>query len=563
MACLPLAILSVASFHESLWVDELHTSWTISGEFSEIASRAQAGNQSPLYFWALKLWTEMLGPADWILRLPSWFASVAVVGLATAIVLPGRTRDEVSGPISRLFTGRRVLCCLAIGLWFGLDRIQTFYASEARVYALLQLVVLIGWASAVRAPGASKFAACVWCLASVVAVALHIVSLVAVVWQMVVIVACQLKRPADSSKVVQHQSRWLAWWLAIAIVIVAAAIQLWFAFGVWERRQQWASFAGDASLLAFIHLFSFLPLLVPVIAGQWISRLRSAAGDQDAQRDAKTSDPSTPRWVWWIAAFAPCVTVWAVTGLGIAPMMHRRYLVYCAAPLVILAVQELRLVRSIKLQGCALAVSLVWLILSQGTLANWQQGQVVGWHRLEGWRSAVAWINEDLAQAASSKRPAELWPAELWCASNLIEGNALSLPIDPDLERYLSFPARGTYRVADPRGKLVPVFALANERRPTGLSSSTWLAQWQLHEEQAQSRGQSGSSLLVYAIYRGTADDLQRRLSAIARQIANDTTSAAARDAGQGAADTCRLEFSQPTTVAFGRVAVAKLRLHW
>ncbi len=40
---------------ESLWLDELHTAWTVSGGIGELPHRAAMGNNSPLYFllpWA-------------------------------------------------------------------------------------------------------------------------------------------------------------------------------------------------------------------------------------------------------------------------------------------------------------------------------------------------------------------------------------------------------------------------------------------------------------------------------------------------------------------------------
>ncbi|MEZ6075018.1 MAG: hypothetical protein R3C56_04880 [Pirellulaceae bacterium] len=46
---------------ESLWLDELHTSWVVAGPWSDVASRARQGNQSPLFFWVLGGLTKTLG----------------------------------------------------------------------------------------------------------------------------------------------------------------------------------------------------------------------------------------------------------------------------------------------------------------------------------------------------------------------------------------------------------------------------------------------------------------------------------------------------------------------
>ena len=41
---------------ESLWLDELHTGWTVAGTWSDVSDRAAAGNQTPCYFWFIWIW---------------------------------------------------------------------------------------------------------------------------------------------------------------------------------------------------------------------------------------------------------------------------------------------------------------------------------------------------------------------------------------------------------------------------------------------------------------------------------------------------------------------------
>ncbi len=45
---------AVSTIHESFWIDELHSVWTLQAPWSELWNRASAGNQSVLYFALIK-----------------------------------------------------------------------------------------------------------------------------------------------------------------------------------------------------------------------------------------------------------------------------------------------------------------------------------------------------------------------------------------------------------------------------------------------------------------------------------------------------------------------------
>ena len=97
LAAFTVAVLSIAN-RESLWIDELHTSWAANASsWRKIAQRAAAaGNQTPAYFWFIACLQQTLGgPADsraeWIVRLPSmiaWFVSAALVAAAVVAARP-------------------------------------------------------------------------------------------------------------------------------------------------------------------------------------------------------------------------------------------------------------------------------------------------------------------------------------------------------------------------------------------------------------------------------------------------------------------------------------------
>ena len=46
--------------NDLLWLDELHTGWVVDAPaFSDIASRAADGNQTPVYFWITRLLIQL------------------------------------------------------------------------------------------------------------------------------------------------------------------------------------------------------------------------------------------------------------------------------------------------------------------------------------------------------------------------------------------------------------------------------------------------------------------------------------------------------------------------
>ncbi|MFW6169623.1 MAG: glycosyltransferase family 39 protein [Planctomycetota bacterium] len=108
---------------ESLWLDELHTSWVVADGAGAVAQRARAGNQSPLYFWLVWSVTRLCGHTEWALRLLSL---VSGIGLVVAVAwLVWRWSGAVGS-------------CLLAAVLLALNRDCIFYAQEARPYALVQ-----------------------------------------------------------------------------------------------------------------------------------------------------------------------------------------------------------------------------------------------------------------------------------------------------------------------------------------------------------------------------------------------------------------------------------------
>src|SRR6266481_2720634 len=123
---LAATILRLWQARESLWLDELHTAWCAEGWLGEVAQRATIGNQSPLYFWLQWLLIRLIGPSELALRLPSIFAG-SLLPLAVYLLAARWTSGGVG---------------LLSAALIAIDPQSIFYATEARPYALVQLLAV-------------------------------------------------------------------------------------------------------------------------------------------------------------------------------------------------------------------------------------------------------------------------------------------------------------------------------------------------------------------------------------------------------------------------------------
>jgi hypothetical protein len=125
LAALGLGLLGA---DESLWVDELHTSWVISDNPDQVAARAAAGNQSPWYFILVLSFEQLASTVgnflpggaftpEWKLRLPSIVAWSLTTGFACAYLIQScqvHPASFVSNRLRRPVRGARGNC---LGSW--------------------------------------------------------------------------------------------------------------------------------------------------------------------------------------------------------------------------------------------------------------------------------------------------------------------------------------------------------------------------------------------------------------------------------------------------------------
>ncbi|MBI5958101.1 MAG: glycosyltransferase family 39 protein [Chloroflexi bacterium] len=110
----------------SLWTDEALTAYRAEAPFQEsLASIMAAGNQTPLYFWFLRLFPNS---TDTLLRLPSAMLGLAGIGLMMATVM-------------RLYQDREIT--LWAGAMLAVNPFHIWLSRTARPYSMLFVLSLL------------------------------------------------------------------------------------------------------------------------------------------------------------------------------------------------------------------------------------------------------------------------------------------------------------------------------------------------------------------------------------------------------------------------------------
>ncbi|MGA2439634.1 MAG: glycosyltransferase family 39 protein [Tepidisphaeraceae bacterium] len=115
---------------ESLWFDEGYTAWIVSHPPGEIIRLILADTAPPLYYLLLHGWTEVFGRSEIALRSLSTACSIL-----TLLVGFGIARRMLRNPAA-----------VAAAMWLlSFSFLQTWYAREARAYALMALLGVAGF----------------------------------------------------------------------------------------------------------------------------------------------------------------------------------------------------------------------------------------------------------------------------------------------------------------------------------------------------------------------------------------------------------------------------------
>ena len=438
-------LLRFQTVSESLWLDELHTSWAVSGHLSDVATRAAQGNQAPLFYWCAWGMTAAFGHSEIVLRSLSLLPGCLVVAGLMLLVHQWTTSPWLA---------------MLVGLHAAVDVHFIFFARDARPYALIQLLAVLHLALTDRffrsvdtQPARRVSLDWRWLGVTWLMFYTHYTSLLLLPAEFL---ACQL---AISNA--QRRTLSTAWFVNVAVFLVGCCPALPHLAFVFERRDNWRAFI-DVKPLSHVwtilpaNRYLTVPLAIAVIGWLWQRfqpSVTSRPNDVDCE-SVKVSDR------WWRTALlvsgfiVPTLLAWLATFRterfsGVAPLFFRRYIIVASVPLVALSgwlgvTLDNRRRRAAFCGIVAVATSLQLIRMSA---TQWTV------HSPENWPAALEIIDRSDETAG--------WPILL--RAGLIEDDALGADATERLREYCEFPLRGMYQSSRPHRPLV---SLPSRRQP-------------------------------------------------------------------------------------------------
>lgn len=406
------AVLRLWQINESLWVDELHTSWCVQEGLSQVAERAAAGNQSPLYFYLVWGVTRVLGESEFTLRLPSLLAGIALPGMTWLLV-------------QRLGLGEKTLLSAVLAsLLVSVDHASIFYSTEARPYALVELAS----AGAMILALASLRGGFLWRAALVATLValfyLHYTTALFIGG----LIGCFLVQSFFNKE--GKPSGWKVWLViggTITVCCLPASLQL---LEISARRGNWTAFADNFSPARV-----YIPLVV--LLALW--------------------SPLPPRRVLLtaVACLIPAIAAAGLTWWQIAAVFQTRYIVVTFPLLWVSIAAASQFSDHPRARQVAALVSLAVAIWWSGLVENcWNYGRPFA-DRQEEWSSAIA-------AAEQEYRLHRGW--KVLVHSGLIETNELRENPTPPLREYSLLPVRALYKLDAPDTALIPLPMTEPER---------------------------------------------------------------------------------------------------
>jgi hypothetical protein len=440
------AILRLWQIRESLWLDELHTAWCAGGSLADVAPRAVMGNQSPLFFWLEWFVVHVLGSSELTLRLPSLFAG-CMLPVALFLVVQRWTT----------FSGLGLLAAaLAV-----IDPTCIFYSTEARPYALVELLAVIHvavFAELIQRPTWELRAAFVG--GAALLIHLHYTAALLIVaencywlfmlgkrgsalpygWHLMVIdlsVLALLILPASGIllEIAHRRDNWAAF---VPQRRIAEIVQ-----SLWTNPVRGSALL-DAEIWQFLNSLPWsiccLYVATDLVVRRWLKARASHAVDPIV------SDHAAALSLCWL--LVPLAIAWLATATGWARLYLPRYVLVAAPAAMVLAAMQAGLAPGKwgrVIVASALLVAGVWTSGIPWRLGD--ENRVID-SRGEDWRSAVEFLNQEFATKE---------PVPVLLRSGLIEDNALRESPDEALIEYCLFPLQSLYRINVDPDLLIPL----------------------------------------------------------------------------------------------------------
>lgn len=431
------AVIRVAiALSDHLWLDELHTAWATGGGLDQVALRASEGNQTPLFFWLI-----------WFIR-----ASLeSVPTLDEGLLL--RSVSLLAGcglcPLVAWIVWRWTNSALAViaSAWLAaVDPGLIFYSTEARPYALMQcfgliqLVCFSNWLSRYRQSSAGATPGSIWhysdlgLVASTVAmIATQVTSL----WLPMVEVCFLLG--VSSFDCLQGHQRYsvVKLWPSAAILAVLSLILnlpvLMELNAILQQRENWQLISDRHGLVAEMGLALRWGILMPLlgIGIVSLSERRKPSRESSSKYDYESRDRISEKlWLVGMGATMPCLGLWLLDYLQVAPAANSRYAQVGTVAFPIFAALAIGWMMQVW-QRLALTTSvLLSSLILNPWLLPWATSGEIPRLRWEDWGSPITEINRS---SLETRRPVMLF-------SNLIEDRHAVTNDRQDFQAYLRFP---------------------------------------------------------------------------------------------------------------------------
>lgn len=418
LAALVASIVRLWQIRESLWLDELHTAWAISGSAADIGPRAQLGNQSPSYAILAAVSTSLLGSHEVAVRLPSLLAGLAMVVGGCAV-----TWRWTSSAVA----------AFTVGMLLAIDHHAIFYSQEARPYALVQGAALLLFFGLWRLQTSAQLR---WRAAVVAAaVALFWLHYTSVLVLAAIPVWYLLQNVRSKSA---YRPRQFA--CDAALVVLAVIPALPHLLSIADHRGDWGLFVLRRSPLAAVQWFSLDAYVLLPVALLLVAMIFSSA-------DAKCTTSRSAfelTAVWFVV---PVLLACSLTWLDVTRLFFPRYLMgTLAAPILFCGL----IVARVPSRSWRLGIGFIvvgYALLSGGMVEQFRHdGRLLG-DRNQDWRSAVAWLNQEYAAAAHP----------VLVRSGLLEADRLGAEPNQRLHDYCLLPVTGFYQLTAPPGSLIPL----------------------------------------------------------------------------------------------------------
>lgn len=422
VCCLMIGVVFRAvAAGDCLWLDEQHTAWVATGDLADVAPRAADGNQTPLFFYVCWAAIQCGGQSALTLRLPSLLCGFALMTLV-AVGIYRRTQCAAS--------------LLVVAVFFLLDYDSIFYASEARPYAMIQLLgviqaaVFCAWINATFDRTGQQNQAHGLGVATAVLAAIifytHPTGMLLMVAELIFVVGlCAAKRHCPMAKLLTTAG-------LCAALILPGVMMIGF---LWQRRENWSAVTDTDRVFETLATNTLVMIVIPLVF-LLLDRFLSKGSRQG------------PQQLTGSARLLALIACWAIVPLlliylaDVSDWLHLaigRYAIVGAVAFPIFAAVAIGCLRRDWLRWIVTVLIGGWLVYSSAVYHSLAMGSF----RHENWQQVVRIIN-----AEDESLPVFLVP-------NLIEDKAAESDQSEDFQRYLGFPLRGIPRVVAPH-RIVP-----------------------------------------------------------------------------------------------------------